>query len=347
MNTESEYEKIVFAIHNSVGDRSNWKEIVESIVEFTGGISGAVAVKNRDNTGFRTRILSSKQSDNISEYRAYSRLIKTSEFIFPKEQIQVEKKRNGVFKVIPLQTDLFSAVLLIKYKSDKSTSAGLKYLCRLRRHILYALSSVCQVAEAKSEKLFLQKTMDNLSTGVMLLTDNNFVLYKNSLLVSILEERNLFYIDCTGRLKFVDKKHCLALQSTYKEVSNTPEANKTLLLANGAKSGVLLKLCGVPSLETMPSILPPVKRVLVRVHPLPAAVRPEYSTVKAWYGLTISEVKVVELLATGLTNSQIAIRRGVSPETIKTQLRSVLEKTQAANRLDLVSMVYSMNTRFI
>jgi DNA-binding NarL/FixJ family response regulator len=52
--------------------------------------------------------------------------------------------------------------------------------------------------------------------------------------------------------------------------------------------------------------------------------------------LTIREGHVLELLADGLSNKQIASRLGVSDETVKFHLSSVFGKLGASNRTDAV-----------
>jgi DNA-binding NarL/FixJ family response regulator len=52
--------------------------------------------------------------------------------------------------------------------------------------------------------------------------------------------------------------------------------------------------------------------------------------------LTPREVQVVELLAEGLPNKAIAARLGISDQTVKFHLASILGKLGAANRTDAV-----------
>jgi DNA-binding NarL/FixJ family response regulator len=52
--------------------------------------------------------------------------------------------------------------------------------------------------------------------------------------------------------------------------------------------------------------------------------------------LTPREVQVIELLAEGLPNKAIAARLGISDQTVKFHLASILGKLGAANRTDAV-----------
>lgn len=60
--------------------------------------------------------------------------------------------------------------------------------------------------------------------------------------------------------------------------------------------------------------------------------------IPAVWTLSPGEREVVVLLAEGLTRTEIAERRGVSIETIKTQVRHALWKTAARNSVQLVAL---------
>ncbi|MEZ9556289.1 helix-turn-helix transcriptional regulator, partial [Vibrio splendidus] len=53
--------------------------------------------------------------------------------------------------------------------------------------------------------------------------------------------------------------------------------------------------------------------------------------------LTKSELIVLELIIKGLTGSEVAKIRNVSKETVRTQIKSILHKTQCKNQNQLIS----------
>jgi DNA-binding CsgD family transcriptional regulator len=65
--------------------------------------------------------------------------------------------------------------------------------------------------------------------------------------------------------------------------------------------------------------------------------------VQALYGLTPAEVAVLDPLVLGKSNQEIAEVRGVSPETVKAQIRSVFAKMAVHNRAELVRRVFTVN----
>ncbi|MEM1298945.1 MAG: helix-turn-helix transcriptional regulator [Pseudomonadota bacterium] len=65
------------------------------------------------------------------------------------------------------------------------------------------------------------------------------------------------------------------------------------------------------------------------------------------FGLTGTEQELGDLISEGLTNVQIAERRGRALDTIRTQVKSVLAKTGCANRTQLVRLLSGFEGRWI
>lgn len=65
------------------------------------------------------------------------------------------------------------------------------------------------------------------------------------------------------------------------------------------------------------------------------------------FGLTDAEASLVEAISQGLTNVQIAERRGRSVATINVQVKSILSKTQCATRTQFVRLMMSFGTQYL
>jgi DNA-binding NarL/FixJ family response regulator len=57
------------------------------------------------------------------------------------------------------------------------------------------------------------------------------------------------------------------------------------------------------------------------------------------YGLTVQEMRVLELLPQGLSNRDIARELGISGETVKTHMRHAMRKLQVSDRVEAAAMV--------
>lgn len=76
-------------------------------------------------------------------------------------------------------------------------------------------------------------------------------------------------------------------------------------------------------------------------------VRCQTQPIKLAYGLTDAELSLVDAIAQGLTNTQIAERRGRAVATINAQVKSILSKTHCATRTQFVRLMMSFGTDYL
>jgi len=69
--------------------------------------------------------------------------------------------------------------------------------------------------------------------------------------------------------------------------------------------------------------------------------------IQAAFGLTDTELALVESIGEGLTNAQIAERRGRAVATIDTQVKSILAKTQCATRTQFVRLMMGFGVDYV
>lgn len=76
--------------------------------------------------------------------------------------------------------------------------------------------------------------------------------------------------------------------------------------------------------------------------PAGARCAPPESLLRSLFGLTPSEARVARALASGKSVSQIAANESVSPGTVRTHVRGVLEKTGSNRQIDAVALLVGM-----
>ena len=69
----------------------------------------------------------------------------------------------------------------------------------------------------------------------------------------------------------------------------------------------------------------------------------DLSGVEEIFNLTHTESAVARYLVDGMSNPQIADARGVSMETVKSQVKAVMEKVDCSNRIELVNLAHRVN----
>lgn len=68
--------------------------------------------------------------------------------------------------------------------------------------------------------------------------------------------------------------------------------------------------------------------------------------IKAVFNLTETELELLELIAKGLTNAQIAVFRDRSVDTVNGQVKSILSKTNCSTRTQLIRLMMSYGATF-
>ena len=120
-----------------------------------------------------------------------------------------------------------------------------------------------------------------------------------------------------------------------------------ILLSDDLNPGVVARALGggahgvLPARATAAELTAAVEAVAVGLVVVPADRSPavsETEPVGGRLGLTERELEVLRLLATGLPNRAIGARLGISGQTVKTYVASILHKTGAATRTEAVAI---------
>ena len=71
------------------------------------------------------------------------------------------------------------------------------------------------------------------------------------------------------------------------------------------------------------------------------------TTLSCLFDLSSTEAVILEMLSEGLTNAQISERRDRSVETVNSQVKSLLQKTNSANRTQLIRLATNIGGSFV
>jgi DNA-binding CsgD family transcriptional regulator len=78
--------------------------------------------------------------------------------------------------------------------------------------------------------------------------------------------------------------------------------------------------------------------------PAKTAQAPSVELVQSLFDLTAAEARVARSLTMGRTVDEIASEKGVSPHTVRTQVRGVLEKTGSRRQADVIALLGGIGT---
>lgn len=162
--------------------------------------------------------------------------------------------------------------------------------------------------------------------------------------VTLLNESNrpLFIIGNGRMTGFDGVSFATDLAATIKELSSSEGDKATCIFVQLGKLHHYLPVCvRIEKLTNLDSH----GYFIVEAYQLPISDSALIEKAATKYQLTDAERAVLALLIDGLPNKKIAVKRSVSPETIKKQILSIFAKTGCENRTVLARLVMSDNAQ--
>jgi DNA-binding CsgD family transcriptional regulator len=214
-------------------------------------------------------------------------------------------------------------------------------------HLRRAMHLRRQLAPALAAGLSSLGALDALSTGILVVDANLNVLVANT------AAENLGRQD--GPIRFGPPEGaCLGVASVRALHSADHAALATLVCATakGASAGGAVPLRHQENASVVAALVSPLPRrfdggagatggrvpgralILLR-EARPKPVCPDPQILRELFGLTLAEAEVAQALMGGATKEAVATLRHSQVSTVRTQVRSILEKTGAANLRDL------------
>ncbi|MGP1395524.1 MAG: helix-turn-helix transcriptional regulator [Inquilinaceae bacterium] len=187
--------------------------------------------------------------------------------------------------------------------------------------------------------------LDRYAVPVVIVDSERKVIIQNHSADSIMALKSGLYLDSWGHLRLYDAEAdgrlalaARAASATAAGENNTPESVFTAARREG---GDPLCLEVSPLRDSDRELEPGFKGALVKIYdPMhhPALCIDAFATV---YGLTDAEMSVARLLVNGASTDEIADTRSCSPATVRTQIKTILHKTDSRTRTDLIRRALS------
>jgi len=178
-----------------------------------------------------------------------------------------------------------------------------------------------------------------LSLGVLVLTEEFSVLAANGTARAMLDRGEPVRLDAAGRVRAVsagDQRQLEALR----DLAASPERERTDTWSFRALRS---SHRGLPRLFQARAVRVQAERALcLLIHDLDEQVEPSREVLSALFGVTAAECDLALALLRGISLRDHAVTRGVSHNTVKTQLARVLEKTGTHRQSQLVGLLRSL-----
>lgn len=223
-----------------------------------------------------------------------------------------------------------------------------------RRKALIFLPHVAkaiELARPLEHRLRLHRVFESLignaEQGIAILDPKGRVIYKNVEMDRVLDAHAAFRLGPGGILQLNDESqagryHALVFDETGHGHFGARARKEALVISlDRAGSALFVEIC--------PTEASAATGYLGRGCRLPTVldtsrpVRVDLARITSFYTLSKAEADVLELVASGRTNQEIAEIRYRSLDTVKSQIRSLMRKTNSGNRTELIQMVRNLS----
>lgn len=215
-------------------------------------------------------------------------------------------------------------------------------LDRLAPHLARAYRIHCRFREARHERRALREVLDRLPSGVILLDKHARAVFTNRSAEQILALEDGIRVD-RGRPRLDDPQQDRAFQELLEEAVRTSARHSR----SYGRTLSVVRPSGRRSYATMvgPLLAPSSGEDLGEAVAILFVADPEGSQIstaevlEGLYDLTPAEAELLRLLAEGHSLDEVALRRGITRNTARSQLKQVFAKTDTRRQGELVRLV--------
>lgn len=238
----------------------------------------------------------------------------------------------------------------VQFKSDRGpiTIDERKRLNVFLPHVAKALDLGRPARQLASEHAGLLAAMDRLTIGICLLDKNAVVVASNNEFRRQEEAYPVFDVQSGSRFRLLrpeDQARFDALHETVQSHGKFGARPRKEAISAADDSFLCIELSPLNRSEEMGSSQ--FEGFILYSTDTSQPVHFSTEPLKDVYGLTTTELLLAEEIASGRTNAQIAERRSKSVATVNAQVKSILSKTNCANRTQFVRMLLTFSASFL
>lgn len=241
--------------------------------------------------------------------------------------------------IVRLPTDdVFALSLERDYALGPVEPARMAALDEVRAHLARSalMSSRLQLERARAAS----DTLAAVGLAAAVLDETGRVLAANPLVEAM---TGCVHWRAFGRLSFDDKAADKLLQAAIATIDSDAGASVRSFPAKGAGGQGMYVAHVIPIRLSARDIFTRCAAVLL-LTPVILPQAPPVELVQSLFDLTAAEARVARSLARGKTVDDIASDGGVSPNTIRAQVRAVLEKTGCNRQVDVVALLTAISS---
>ena len=182
--------------------------------------------------------------------------------------------------------------------------------------------------------------LDKFKLGVFILNRHNEPIIKNISAQRILDDKDGIFVNAQGKIKMRTKDDIDIVSKSIEDLqSSSQNVQGHVIKRNSSSLPYYVEFSNI-NLSSEGEVGK--YFLLVTIDPEWSEIV-DLSGIEKVFGLSNSETSVAELLVEGKSNNEIAESRNVSAETIKTQVKAIMDKTDCVNRMALIKLAHRIN----
>ena len=217
-------------------------------------------------------------------------------------------------------------------------------------HVAKALSISRPTLQLERQYNNILGSLDLLQIGVCVLSKSGTVVFTNSEFNRQVETYSVFRLTADRKLELNDSNLRSELTAMRSDMSchgrcgARPHKEAIITDHDVNARALCIELCPLSSVDELND---QVEGHIIYSLDSAMAVEIDAGMVARAFKLTHAEQEVLDYLSRGLTNAEISDRREKSIETVNSQVKSILAKTNSANRTQLLRLVTSISTNYV
>ncbi|MCB1382342.1 MAG: helix-turn-helix domain-containing protein [Notoacmeibacter sp.] len=192
-----------------------------------------------------------------------------------------------------------------------------------------------------------ERLINTFEQGVALLDPKGRIIYRNGEMERIMAELPVFRLSPAGQLQICAGDHAeryhalIADDRAHGRFGARARKEAIVVHLDGPGNALFIEICPAEDNAHTGHLGRGCRLLTVLDTSRPVGV--DMERICTFYALSKAEADVLELIAAGRSNQDIADIRCRSLDTVKTQIRSLMRKTNSANRTDLIQMVRNLS----
>jgi DNA-binding CsgD family transcriptional regulator len=234
-------------------------------------------------------------------------------------------------------------------QSRPLTEDSLEFLHQLTPHFISAAFIYQEACLLKRHNYSLVESLKRTHQAIFLLDARRRIVFSTPEACKLLDSHAELRIGRSGQLEVADAKQQLALNELLQELMVTPDAQQLLprqlavACASHADRRHPLKISAIRLCDTSSQSDSAIHIAVFVENPGRTRIVPQEYLRQA-FAFTRTETQIAQLLLNGLSLAQISASRHTSLETVRWQIKSLLQKTNTKSQAEIIRLLMALSS---